>query len=169
MRKLIPVAFVVFLCMLTGVCQSGSQSPAKDESKPTVPELKLSPEFKEAGATATDAISRIPDVKLPDDGYAARKLDAEKAIDTANSKVSTGDDKALLKVLQAWLALAVKQYQADPHRDLEGFKRAVIATTYCMSEATAVFKPKVLSDKGKQMAAEKRCLTEYQKIQEGAK
>jgi len=169
MRKLILVALVVFLYVVSGVCQSGSQPPAKEDSKPAAPELKLSPEFKEAGAAASDAISRIPDIKLSDDGYAMRKLDAEKAIDAAGRKVSADDDKQMMKILEAWFALAVMEYEASAQHNMKLFGDAATASTYCAVEAKVVFKPSVLSEKGRQMAAEKKCLTEYRKLQDGAK
>lgn len=169
MRKLIQVTSVVLLFTLSGVCQAGSQSSAKEESKPAAPELKLSPEFKEAGSAAADAVGRIPDVKLDDDGYVVRKLDAEKAIDAASHKVSTDDDKQIMKILEAWFALAVKEYDASAQHNMKAFGDAALAGNYCAVEARMVFKPSVLSEKGRQMAAEKKCLSEYQKMQQSAK
>ncbi len=167
MRQISLVFIVVCSYVVLALGQSSSQPPGKDESKQAPPEqVKLSPEFKEAGTAASDAIGRIPDIRTPDDGYQTRKLDAEKAIDVATHKATTDADKEMLKILIAWSALAVRQYQSDPRRDLKAFQQAANAGMYCMAEAKVVFSPGVLSEKGREKAAEKKCLSEYQKIRD---
>jgi hypothetical protein len=131
--------------------------------------VKLSLEFKEAGTAAADAIGRIPDIHLPDDGYQTRKLDAEKALDAATHKATTDEDKAMQKILVAWWALAVRQYESGPGNDLKAYQQTANAEIHCMTEAKGVFSPGALSEKGRQMAAEKKCLSEYQKIRDAGK
>jgi len=123
----------------------------------------------EAGTAASDAIGRIPEVQLPDDDYLTRKLDAEKAIDAASHKVTTDSDNEIFKVLVAWNAFAVRQYEAHSKRDMKAFERAAEASLYCATEAEMVFNPRVLSEKGRQKAAEKKCLAEYQKMRDAGR
>lgn len=93
----------------------------------------------------------------------------KKALDAATHKITTDADKEMHKILVAWWFLAVREYESDTRRDLKGFQEAAKAGTYCMAEAKAVFSPGVLSEKGLQMAAEKKCLTEFHRIRDAGK
>ena len=161
----------VFCCLVNAsFSQSNSQPPASqppanNNSKQNAEPPKLSAQFKEAGFTASEAISDMPDVKLPDDGYQQKKAVAQKAVEAASQKAGNEADQDALKILQAWLALAIKQYDSSARHDMKAFQQAADANLYCTAEAKMVFKPQVLSERGKAMAAEKKCLSEYQKLQ----
>jgi hypothetical protein len=164
-----PILGFIVVCFYAVMAfgQSSSPAPAPNQSGQAPPEqVKLSPEFEEAGTAASDAISRIPDSRSPDDGYQARKLDAEKAVDIATHKANTDADKEVLKLLIAWRRLAVMQYEFDPKGDPKAFQRVEDAAMDCRIESKAVFSPKSLSEKGRQKAAEKKCLPEYRKIRD---
>ena len=170
-------SLILVFCSLAAVsfCQSNSQPPASqppanNDPKPAGAEPgKLSPQFKESGFTVCEAISDMPDIKAPDDGYEVKKAIAQKTLELASQKASNEADLAALKVLQAWLALAIRQYESTARHDMKGFQQAGDAGLYCMAEAKMAFKPQVLSQKGRDLAAEKKCLSEYQKIQGASK
>ena len=75
----------------------------------------LSPAFKEIGTRAFDAVNRL----RPEDGalsYEPRKLDAEKALDEADEKATTKEDKDALLVLTSLKIFtdSVHDYRMQP-------------------------------------------------------
>jgi hypothetical protein len=156
--------FLLLLCFFVAVSytECASQSPDKSISKPSVSaQSNLSSEFTKLGAVACDAIRQVPFSTVSDNGYAEKKTAAQKAVEAVSQKASTGSDKNIVKVLQAWLALTSKQHDASAQHDTVTFREAGDAGRYCMAEAELAFKTHVLSDQGRQLAAEKKCLAEY--------
>lgn len=127
--------------------------------KPVLADNEMSPEFKEKGWRAHDAIKRIgglPSADKPERGFDQRKLEAEKAIDEAKYKSVTAKDKETLKLLQtANFFIGAASTRDILHPD---WKVLTDGSRQCRIELTAQFEPETLSEKGKQAASEKSCV-----------
>lgn len=128
---------------------------------------ELSADFKEAGLDALEAIKRIPDVKLPDDGFEARSLDAEKALSAAKRKQKTDADKAAYVILVNWWSMAITRYNSEASGNIDRQHRAFLAEFSCSLEARHIFDPESVPDKFKKQASEKNCNAEAGKVREG--
>lgn len=116
---------------------------------------ELSEGFREPATTAFDAIGRIQLAKFEDDGYAARKLDAEKALDAARHKINSPKDQHAFDVLKATLDL-----RALTREDVKYGKSAL----QCTYESFLIFYPEKLKPDALEQAKKATCLAEYKKM-----
>ena len=122
---------IFLFLLLCAVCLAQTK-PASDDS------------FADAGLTAYDSIySMSLKVHGSEEAFQPRQIDAEKALNAAERKAKTDQDKKQLAILRAWSDLVGR------HRDLmgQGYREAgsLVTSIYgaefkCLTEAKAIFK-----------------------------
>lgn len=129
--------------------QGKPEAPAR---MPENAQTSLSPGFVKAGTLAYRALSRLPVIPAPDDGFESKLANATKAIDEAKRNIKTERDQQVYSLLNGMLLGLILA------REDRSYLRLGVA---CEGEAEQIFDPDTLKQRGERPLTPGICLLEY--------